>query len=340
MSREELQKRVTDIENKIDSVETEIAHIDLEIESTKVKAVKLSKEAEREKYFKELTELKQELSYAKATTEEQKRFKRQICLDNVDFLLAKQNKKLGELETNSGNRPGYLSRMKSGKSSSDPSIEFLMTAAEELDVPLELLISSDLTKMSATEEFIVTFLKKLIDDTQKDELVWNRETIAELEKLEVVNDRSGYRCVDHPLYEVGEQHTDTEYYEFPVYNSLFFPDCGVAPCGNGYNAYLSGTNNHIYIMECGKGDDRIPWLNDKFYEIYMVEVGQFGHDYTKKLCNTLEMSSPIVGIVNSLVKNIISSLNRVHIDSSVRSVIDAYIKGIDITSDDDEMPFN
>lgn len=74
---------------------------------------------------------------------------------------------MGELEEESGNYPGYLSRMKSGKSSSDPSIEFLMTAAEELNVPLELLVSSDLTEMTSTETFIMKFLNKMIDNTQK-----------------------------------------------------------------------------------------------------------------------------------------------------------------------------
>lgn len=341
MNREDLQMRIADIENKIASVEAEMAHLDLESESTKIKAVKLTNQGKKEELFKELTLLKQELADAKAEYEVTKRFKRQVCLNNVDYLLNKLNKKLGELEINSGNRPGYLSRMKSGKSNSDPSIEFLMTAAEELDIPLELLVGSDLTQMSATEEFIITFLKKLIEDTQKDELVWTRETPTELEKLEVGRDNNGYSCVDHPLYKVEEQHTDVEYFEFPVYDSLFFPNCGVKPCGNGYNAYLKGTNNHIYIMECGAGDDRISWASDVFFEIYMVEVDRYGHDHTKKLCNTLEMSSPIVAIVNSLVKNIITSLNRVHIESDVRNVIDAYIKGLDITgSDDDEMPFN
>lgn len=341
MSREDLQKKITDIENKISSVESEIAHLDLKIEHEKVKAVRLSDEAERERYYRELQVLKQDLAYAKADYDKLKRFKRQICLDNVDYLLAKQGKKLGELETNSGNRPGYLSRMKSGKSNSDPSIEFLMTAAEELDVPLELLISADLTKMSATEEFIVKFIKKLIEDTQKDELVWNRETLSELEKLEITNDRNGYRVVDHPLYEVEEGNIEENYYEEIVYNSLFYPRCGVEPAGNCYNAYLSGTNSHIYIMDCKKGDERITWSNDRFFEIYMVEVLNYGHDQVNKICSTLDMSSPINAIVNSLIKNIISSQNRVHIDTGVRSVIDAYLKGIDITgTDDDEMPFN
>lgn len=200
MSREKIQMRMDEVEKQIASVEAEIAHLDLEIESCKIKAVKASKDVERSKLYETLTFLKQELEYAKADFENLKRFKKGIFFKNVDSLLAKKGKKLGELEVNSGNRPGYLSRMKSGKISSDPSVEFVMTAAEELEVPMELLVSVDLTQMSANEEFIMKFLNKLTEDTQADKFSWTRETVAELEKLEVENDMNGYPSVSHPLY--------------------------------------------------------------------------------------------------------------------------------------------
>lgn len=341
MSREEIQVRMDEIEKQIESVEAEIAHLDLEIESCKVKAVKMSKEAERSNHYKALTELKQVLAVVKAEFENAKRFKKNIFFDNVDHLILKQGKKLGELEVNSGNRPGYLSRMKSGKISSDPSIEFAMTAAEEFDVPLELLVSTDLTQMSATEEFIMKFLNKLISDTQADEFSWNRETVAELEKLEIENDMQGYRSVPHPLFTVKENRTDCDYFEYVEYDSLFFRNCGVKLCGNCYNAKLPGTGNSVYIMDCGKGDDRIAWARERFFEIYLVSFDRYGNPSTKKLCNTLEMSPPIIAIVNTLIKSIMSSLNRVHIESGVKDVISAYMNGLDITGNDDEdLPFN
>lgn len=341
MGREEIQMRMDEIEKQISSVKAEIAHLDLEIESCKVKAVRMSKEAERSKHYEVLTELEQDLVNIKAEFENAKRFKKNIFFGNVDHLLLKQGKKLGELEVNSGNRPGYLSRMKSGKIGSDPSIEFAMTAAEEFGVPLELLVSVDLSQMSATEEFIMKFLNKLIADTQADEFSWTRETVAELEKLEIENDMQGYRSVSHPLFTVKEERTDCEYFEYVEYDSLFFRNCGVKPIGNGYNAKLPGTGNSVYIMDCGKGDDRIAWSRDRFFEIYLVNYDRYGNPSTSKLCNTLEMSPPIIAIVNTLIKSIMSSLNRVHIESGVKDVISAYINGIDITgNDDEELPFN
>lgn len=87
---------------------------------------------------------------------------------------------------------------------------------------MELLVSSDLTEMTSTEEFILKFLNKVIDNTKKDELRWTRETISQLEKLGIERDMNGYEEVNHPLYTVGGDGEGEEYYEFPVYDSLFF----------------------------------------------------------------------------------------------------------------------
>lgn len=333
MQRADIQRKIDKIEDRINFLDTGIRALTLERDNSTVKVMAIEKQAEIDSYNDELLSLKQELVCTKEELSQTKRFKREICLKNVDYLLAQQNKKLGELEEESGNYPGYLSRMKSGKSSSDPSIEFLMTAAEELNVPLELLVSSDLTEMTSTETFIMKFLNKMIDNTQKDELRWTRETIAELNNLEIERDMNGYEVTSHPLYIVGDTGVGENYYEFPLYNSLFFRNCGVTPCGNGYNAILSGTDNTIYIMECGKGDDSLTWSRDRFYELYLVNSDMYGNYRVKKLCNTIEARDIIVETVNSLVKNIISSLNRIHIDGDVKEILSAYIDGISMSND-------
>lgn len=339
MTRIDAQKQIEKIEDRITYLKGEMDRLGFEMSNTKIKALKIEKQDEINGYKEELQSLMQELTDAKGEWTKIKRFKREICLKNVDYLLTKQNKKLGELEESSGNHPGYLSRMKSGKSNSDPSIEFLMTAADELSVPLELLISSDLTELTSTEEFIMQFLNKVIENTKKDEIDWNRESISELNKLQIQNDMNGYRNVPHPLYAIEDDETDTGYYEMPIYDSLFFGKCGVTPCGNGYNAILAGTNNKIYIMECSKGNDGLVWLKDKFYELYLVETDLYGNYIVKKLCNTLEAGDAIVVTVDSLVKYIGASLNRIHIEPAVKDVLNAYINGIEITASNEVNPW-
>ncbi|MBO4952273.1 MAG: hypothetical protein J6C99_05100 [Lachnospiraceae bacterium] len=338
--RIELQTRKNEIERKISFLEAQIGNCQIQQQATKIKAEKLHYMDEESEYNGEIRNLKEELAHIECALDKLKRFNREVCLENIDFLLAQKDVKLGVLESDSGNRPGYLSRMKSGKSTSDPSIEFLMTASEKLEVPLDMLVSSRLSEMSATEKFILDFLKKAASDTQTDKLEWIRETVTELEKLEVEHDNNGYPEVSHPLYVPFAERTEDTYYEYPLYNSLFFKNCGVKPCNNGYHAKLVPTDQWLYIMECEKGDERICWKNDRFFELYLVNFDRYGNATTKKVCNTLEVSSPVCVTINSLIKSIITSMSRVHIEDDVRDAIDSYMNGIVSASDDDILPFN
>jgi transcriptional regulator with XRE-family HTH domain len=339
-NRVELQTRKNEIERRIASLESEIGNCQLQQQHSKLKAEKITLLSQESECHDELTKLKQELANLDFELSKLKRFRRDICLENIDYLLAQKGIKLGALETDSGNRPGYLSRMKSGKSTSDPSIEFLMTASEELEVPLDMLVSSKVSELTPTEEFILNFLKKVMQDTKEDKLEWNRESVAELQKLEVCMDNQGYPSVSHPLYSVHEEKIEDNYNEYPVYESLFFKDCGVKPCNNCYHARLVPTDQWLYIMECQKGDERIAWKEDYFFEFYLVSFDRFGETTTKKVCNTLDVSSPIQATINSLIKLIIVSLSHVHIEDTVKNAIDEYMKGIAPTPDDDTLPFN
>lgn len=333
-NRVELQTRKNEIERQIASLESEISNCQLQQQDAKLKAEKILFISKESKCQEEITKLKQELAELDFELSRLKRFKRDICLENIDYLLAQKDIKLGTLETDSGNRPGYLSRMKSGKCTSDPSIEFLMTASDQLDVPLDMLVSSKVSELTPTEEFILNFLKRVIQDTEGDKLTWERESVAELDKLEIYTDNQGYSSVLHPLYSVQEERTDDNYYQYPAYESLFFKRCGVKPCNNCYRARLIPTDQWLYIMECKKGDERIAWREDRFFEFYLVSFDSFGNATTKKVCNTLDVSSPIRATISSLIKLIIVSLSHVHIEDTVKDAIDAYMKGIAPLQDD------
>jgi transcriptional regulator with XRE-family HTH domain len=339
-NRVELQTRKNEIERQIDSLEAEIGNCQLQQQHANIKAEKITYISKESECREEITKLKQELANIDFELRKLKRFNRDVCLENIDYLLAQKGIKLGELEMDSGNRPGYLSRMKSGKSTSDPSIEFLMTASEQLDVPLDMLVSSKVSELTPTEEFILNFLKKVIQDTECDRLVWERESVDELEKLEIYTDNQGYSSVPHPLYSVREERTEDNYNEYPVYESLFFKGCGVKPCNNCYHTRLVPTDQWLYAMECKKGDEGISRKEDGFFEFYLVSYVGFGDTITKKLCNTLNVSSPIRATINSLIKQIIVSLSHIHIEDMVKEAIDAYMNGIAPCPDDDALPFN
>ena len=135
----------------------------------------------------------------------------------------------------------------------------------------------------------------------------------------------------------------------PIYNdaviklSIIVVNCGVKVCNNCYHTKLTPTDQLLYIMECSKGDERLIWKSNRFFEFYIVSYDKCGNATTKKVCNTLEVSSPVCATINSLIKSIITSMSRVHIEEDVRNAIDSYMNGKATASDDNDdfaLPFN
>lgn len=90
---------------------------------------------------------------------------------------------------------------------------------------------------------LISLVEQVLEDgiitDEEDKIDWVRETVAELEKLEVVDDGQGYPSVNHPIFTVQEERTEDNYFCYPVYNSLFYRNCGVKVCKR--NAYLLDT---------------------------------------------------------------------------------------------------
>ena len=96
-----------------------------------------------------------------------RKFNKALCIQNIRYLLSKKDVRLGDIERASGNYPGYLSRLEKPDNTTDPSIEFLMNAAEMLGVGLDELTKGKMEELSPNEEMLVAFLERLLIDTKK-----------------------------------------------------------------------------------------------------------------------------------------------------------------------------
>ena len=85
-------------------------------------------------------------------------FNKQICIKNIYHLAKINNIRLGELETHCGVTIGTLSRLSKEKNTANPGIEFLVLAADMLNVSLESLVNTDMTKPAKTETYILNFV--------------------------------------------------------------------------------------------------------------------------------------------------------------------------------------
>ena len=77
--------------------------------------------------------------------------KQEIAIRNVLYLLKKQGKKIGDLETGIGATKGYLSRGKYGLKTRI-SFPYMLMIADYVETPLQDLVSKDFAKELELEE--------------------------------------------------------------------------------------------------------------------------------------------------------------------------------------------
>ena len=97
-------------------------------------------------------------------------FNNEIFYQNVRILLAKKNKKIGELESNCEVHAGYMSRVL--KADMKPSIDVIIKIANYFTVRVETLLFEELKKYTVTELYILRFLDKVIRDTEDEKIHW------------------------------------------------------------------------------------------------------------------------------------------------------------------------
>ena len=109
---------------------------------------------ERTQWAGFLTQLESYLSECKNLI---KRFVFQIF---GNYYVKNPDVKIGQIEKEAGIRLGYMSRLEKDGNTSEPSMEFVVTAAKLLKVSVDTLISVDLTGLTPTEQYITSFFDK------------------------------------------------------------------------------------------------------------------------------------------------------------------------------------
>lgn len=109
-------------------------------------------------------------------------FERDIFIDNIYYLAKANYIKISDLETFAGVSKGYLSRLRKDPKKTTPSIVFISSVANRLQVSIDTLISHPLNSKTSTELLIIKFIDALIRQTNEEDLIWNSESVKELSK--------------------------------------------------------------------------------------------------------------------------------------------------------------
>ncbi len=265
-------------------------------------------------------------------------FDKNLCFSNIRWLLKqKPEVKIGQIEKEAGIRLGYMSRLEKEGNTSEPSIEFVVTAAKLLNVSIDTLISINLSDLTANEKYLVRVFDKLKKDTLADKLEWNTEKASNLNYMET--DINGN--TEHPLFELRTFYEKTEI-EYPnQVTRVIFPSKSFEENtyinGDCYNLRLkNGTT--LYLMNICRN------VSSKDEpEAYAIEAWTYVPNGTcSPLLTSLDQSAiaPMVKTLYEVVKN---QMSHLRINKEAIPALDAFLKN-DLEDDpvdlrDDGIPF-
>lgn len=249
-----------------------------------------------------------------------KNFNKKICFANIrELLRQKPNIKIGQIEKEAGNRLGYMSRLEKDGNTSEPTIEFIVSAAKLLKVSVDTLISIDLTSLTPTEQYIINFFDKLKTDTLNDKLDWNRESAFLLNRIEP--DING--LIYHPLFALETFYEETEC-QYPeevtriVFNSRTFgPHTYIS--GDCFNLVLKNDAT-LYLMDIErtthkKGDA----------SAYAKEAWMYVPHKGCQLLVSSQDNTPIAQQVEELFSFVKERMEHPKINADVKFAIDSFM---------------
>lgn len=258
-------------------------------------------------------------------------FNKQLMLDNISFLLKELDKKIGELETEAGVSPGYLSRI-SKEGNSKPGIEFIMKVADSLNISVDTLLKVNLTDMTPTERYLVNFLEKLSAKTKDDRLDWNHEAADKLNYTET--DINGN--TDHPLlsYETFYEEGETEYPD-QVSRVVFVSKnfgCRTYIKGDCFNLRLKN-GSKLYLMNISKSVHNV---NDP--DAYATEIWMYTPNTGSNFLCSNKDASEIAILVDTLYITVSEYMKHPRLKHELQYIIDAFMNN-DLSDDDETIPF-
>ena len=259
-------------------------------------------------------------------------FNKDVMFENIAYLLKKNDKKIGELESEAGVSAGYISRT-SKDEKTKPGIEFIMNVADSLGVSVDTLLKVRLSDLTPTEQYIISFVEKLIRDTKNDKLSWNRESADSLNSLAC--DINGNP--QHTLFEYKSVMWpgETEYpeeHEGPIFESRTFGDQTYIH-GDCFNLRLKN-DTRLYLMNISKPVYRVNDRSALAKEIWMSSPG----GVTQFMCSN-KGDGTLPRLVDELYDAVMEDSNHPKVNSSLQYAIDAFMKD-DLSDDpDSDFPF-
>lgn len=235
-----------------------------------------------------------------------KQYDKNRLVSNIEYLLKRRNIKVGDLENQCGVSTGYISRLKNNDNNdTSPSAEVLLKLSKVLNVSLTSLLCSEYESMTETELFLQMFLVDIINKTESNQLVWNRNQPSSIFD-ETFDD--GYKKL--PIIDIYPD----PYGDGHLYYYSLFSEGSMAVDGYYYTLY---SNNNVYYLIPVSDEGK-----DVVYELYLLLANQ---SFKKVCCSDEDTKTAIGQLLNDLYTSVEQSCKQVRIDDDVKKSLEDFL---------------
>lgn len=247
---------------------------------------------------------------------------KKTLMSNTLFCLTTEGRKMEQLENEIGVKPGYF--VEKGKETGcELDVNVVMALAKDLHITVDTLLGVDLTALSPNARYRVMFLDKLMQDTVKDQLDWQRESDVYL-KYGVETE---FGDPNHPLF---EERTFTETTEegrtlevtrvvFPSYSYDVYTDIQ----GEGFHLILKD-GSVLYIMNV-RGTTR--FVADP--DAYAKEIWICPSEGEKQFICSSQDIPEVANLVERLYAEVRNNAMHAKIRPDIKNILDGYMASED-----------
>lgn len=283
------------------------------VEEILAKLKKMRKGADtKERFFldtvmtstEEYYEIKELFLYIKFAFEHFNNFNKTLFIRNIRTLVGRSDDvRIGDIEDEANVSRGTTSRYESIKNNTEPSVEFVASAAKKLGVSIDSLINIDFSKLPVEEDLIFKFIQKLIKYTDEGKMNWEAVMIFD------VNDKA---------FEIdGIIELDIEKAEI-CYKSDYYPDVSIHG-SYVYRTHMPESNNLLlYFIPCSMG-------NNIYYEMYFVEEDIENPATRQNICCSHDLSHYVQVYVENLRDAINDNSKKKGMSKNARNTINKFL---------------
>lgn len=237
-----------------------------------------------------------------------------LLFKNIEYLINKQNRKIGIVEEEAGVSTGYIARTKKDEKL-NPGIDFILSISNTLNVGLDMLLRNDLSMLTSTEEYVLNFLNKLFDDTEKGSINWDCENTAFYSKHLTI--KANGKC-NIPIFETkvvkeNGKFVKRIFFKSKTYgiNTIIYKDC---------YSYKLTKDKTLYYMNAEKKHKNDDDKDTNISELWMTS--QNGE--TQFICST-KLNNIISISMNLLKTSIEKNIKSPQINDTFKKTIDMYM---------------